>query len=160
MNPSDTLFLLCFANGAINYFFSYCFTKAFNPAIAVAAMALLVLTDRMRVPNPSLMFLILGAAGTILGGWVGFTTRSSNQEALKSSDSESLTDSSNSSPPPPPPPPHEPTFRIASNGKDIGAIVLSEIIKMRQQGGLTKFDHFLDPNTNCWQPIDNLVDKL
>ena len=58
--------------------------------------------------------------------------------------------------PPPPPPGASRTYRIASNGEDLGEMSIPAIKRMISGGQLTMKDHYLDPDGNEWVPLDCL----
>ena len=68
----DQLFLLAFGNGAVNFVFCYMLARAENSTAAVCITLLLIWSDRYRIAEPSLMFLVLGAVGGIGGLLLGF----------------------------------------------------------------------------------------
>jgi hypothetical protein len=72
---NDVAFLLCLANGAINFFISRGFCKEFHPVAGVIFVMILILSDQLRIENPTLMFTTLGLMGSVGGGWLGLSQK-------------------------------------------------------------------------------------
>ena len=57
-----------------------------------------------------------------------------------------------------PPPPGRRTYRIASNGEDLGDMPIATVKQMLNAGKLTSQDYYFDPNANEWISLDCLPD--
>ena len=62
--------------------------------------------------------------------------------------------------PVPPPPGAQQTFRVASNGKDLGEFPASAIKQLIEAGKLTMQDYYFDHDSNDWMPLDCLQDLV
>lgn len=79
---NDLHFLLALGNGAVNFFICWSFSKAFHPGVAIALTVFLIWSDRIRSDDPSLMFLVLGAAGSIWGMILGVKSKAREDDRL------------------------------------------------------------------------------
>ncbi len=79
---NDLHFLLSLGNGAVNFFICWSFSKALHPGFAVAFALFLIWSDRIRSEDPSLMFLVLGAAGSIWGLVLGIKSKAREDDRL------------------------------------------------------------------------------
>ena len=62
--------------------------------------------------------------------------------------------------PVPPPPGAQQTYRVASNGKDLGEFPVSAIKQLIEAGKLTMQDYYFDHDSNDWMPLDCLPDLV
>jgi len=60
----------------------------------------------------------------------------------------------------PPPPGAQQTYRVASNGKDLGEFPVSAIKQLIEAGKLTMQDYYFDHDSNEWMPLDCLPDLV
>lgn len=58
------------------------------------------------------------------------------------------------------PPPPQGSFRIATDGQDIGDLPVATIKQMLRVGKLTMQDYYFDHQTNAWRALDELPDVI
>ena len=58
----------------------------------------------------------------------------------------------------PPPPGGQDSYRIASNGQDLGTLPVLTIKQMIETGQLTMQDYFFDDEINDWMQLECLAD--
>ncbi len=72
---NDVAFLLCLGNGAVNFYISRLVCKEFHPVAGGIFVIILILSDQLRIENPTLMFTTLGLVGSVGGGWLGLSQK-------------------------------------------------------------------------------------
>lgn len=96
---NDLHFLLSLGNGAVNFFICWALSKDFHPAVTIPFTLFLIWSDRIRAEDPSLMFLVLGAAGSISGMVLGMKSKA--REAARRLEMERKINERTSEPPSP-----------------------------------------------------------